>query len=447
MKRFQRSVVAVTAVLVLAGQVVTKLSVAQQIVAQQIGTQQSSRSVAIHAGHVLDVKTGKLLSDQTIVIENGKIVSVGGAADAKAPADAIRIDLSNATVLPGLIDAHTHLTSDPKFGYERLGVSIPREALTGAKNARVTLQAGFTTVRNVGAAGYSDVALRDAINAGDVPGPRMLVSGPPLSITGGHADNNLLPFEYHATSDGVADGVDGVRHMVRQNIKYGADLIKFMASGGVLSKGDNPEASQYTLEEMKVIVSEAHRLGRKVAAHAHGAQAILWASEAGVDSIEHGSYIDDAAIAEMKKNGTYLVPTLYLGDWFLENAEIIHLPDFLQAKAKAVIPAARKNIAHAFASGVKVAFGTDAAVYPHGLNAHEFAVMVKLGLSPLQAIQAATVNAADLLGWAGQVGSLEPGAWADIVAVDGDPLKDVTTLERVKFVMKGGEVVRNEYGK
>jgi imidazolonepropionase-like amidohydrolase len=447
MKRFQRSVVAVIAVLVLAGQIVTQPIVAQQIVAQQIGAQQSSRNVVIHAGHVLDVKTGKLLSDQTIIIENGKIVSAGASAQTKAPAGVALIDLSNATVLPGLIDAHTHLTMDPKFGYERLGLSIPREALTGAKNARLTLQAGFTTVRNVGAAGYSDVALRDAINAGDVPGPRMLVSGPPLSITGGHADNNLLPFEYHATSDGVADGVDGVRHMVRQNIKYGADLIKFMASGGVLSKGDNPEASQYTLEEMKVIVSEAHRLGRKVAAHAHGAQAILWASEAGVDSIEHGSYIDDAAIAEMKKNGTYLVPTLYLGDWFLENAEIIHLPDFLQAKAKAVIPAARKNIAHAFASGVKVAFGTDAAVYPHGLNAHEFAVMVKLGLSPLQAIQAATVNAADLLGWAGQVGSLEPGAWADIVAVDGDPLKDVTTLERVKFVMKGGEVVKNEYGK
>jgi len=336
---------------------------------------------------------------------------------------------------------------DPKFGYEELGLSIPRETLIGAKNARATLEAGFTTVRNVGASGYSDVALRDAINAGDVPGPRMLVSGPPLSITGGHADNNLLPFEYHATSDGVADGVDGVRHMVRQNIKYGADLIKFMASGGVLSKGDNPQASQYTLEEMKAIVDEAHRLGRKVAAHAHGAQAILWASEAGVDSIEHGSYIDDADIAEMKKNGTYLVPTLYLGDWFMENADRNHVPDFLLLKAKAVMPAARKNIAHAFASGVKVAFGTDAAVYPHGLNAHEFAVMVKLGLTPLQAIQAATINAADLMGWPGKVGSLDPGAWGDIVAVDGDPLKDVTTLEHVKFVMKGGEVVRNDYGK
>ncbi len=413
----------------------------------QIVAQQGPRSVAIHAGHVLDVKTGKLLSDQTLVIEDGKIVSLGASAETKAPTDAVVIDLSNATVLPGLIDAHTHLTMDPKFGYERLGLSIPRETLIGAKNARATLQAGFTTVRNVGAEGYSDVALRDAINAGDVPGPRMLVSGPPLTITGGHADNNLLPFEYHATGEGVADGVDAVRHMVRQNIKYGADLIKFMASGGVLSKGDNPEASQYTLEEMKAIVEESHRLGRKVAAHAHGAQAILWAAQAGVDSIEHGSYIDDADIAEMKKHGTYLVPTLYLGDWFLENAEKNHVPDFLLAKAKAVMPAARKNIAHAFASGVKVAFGTDAAVYPHGLNAHEFAVMVKLGLSPLQAIQAATVNAADLLGWQGKVGSLDAGAWADIVAVDGDPLKDVTTLERVKFVMKSGEVVKNEYSK
>jgi imidazolonepropionase-like amidohydrolase len=408
---------------------------------------QSSKSVVIHAGHVLDVKTGKLLADQTLVIEDGKIVSMGAGADAKTSTDAVRIELPNSTVLPGLIDAHTHLTMNSNFGYERLGISIPRETLIGAKNARLTLQAGFTTVRNVGASGFSDVALRDAINVGDVPGPRMLVSGPALSITGGHCDNNFLPSEYHSTGDGVADGIAAVQHKVRENIKYGADLIKVCATGGVLSKGDDPQASQYTLEEMKAIVADAHRLGRKVAAHAHGAQGILWASEAGVDSIEHGSYIDDAAIAEMKKNGTYLVPTLYLGDWFLENAERNHVPDFLLGKAKAVMPAARKNVAHAFASGVKVAFGTDAAVYPHGLNAHEFAVMVKLGLTPLQAIQAATVNAADLLGWPGKVGSLESGAWADIIAVDGDPLKDVTTLERVKFVMKGGEVVKNEYAK
>ncbi len=432
MKYLQHSVIVVVAVAVLASQIIA---------------QQASRSVVLHAGHALDVKTGKLRADQTFVIEDGKIVSAGASAEIKVPADAVRIDLPNATVLPGLIDAHTHLTMDPKFGYEELGISVPREALTGAKNARVTLQAGFTTVRNVGAYGFSDVALRDAINVGDVPGPRMLVSGPPLGITGGHCDNNLLPSEYHATADGVADGIAAVQHKVRENIKYGSDLIKICATGGVLSKGDDPQASQYTLEEMKAIVADAHRLGRKVAAHAHGAQGILWASQAGVDSIEHGSYIDDAAIAEMKKNGTYLVPTLYLADWFLENAEKNHVPDFYLAKAKAVMPIARKNIAHAFASGVKVAFGTDSAVYPHGLNAHEFAVMVKLGLTPLQAIQAATVNAADLLGWPGRVGTLEPGAWADIVAVDGDPLKDVTLLEHVKFVMKGGEVVKNEYGK
>ncbi|MGH9494215.1 MAG: amidohydrolase family protein [Candidatus Sulfotelmatobacter sp.] len=408
---------------------------------------QSPQHVAIHAGQVLDVTTGKMLADQMLVVESGKIVSLGAASDAKIPTDAIRIELPNATILPGLIDAHTHLTMNPQFGYETLAISVPREALIGAKNARTTLLAGFTTVRNVGAGNFTDVALRDAINAGDVPGPRMLVSGPAMGITGGHCDNNMLPFEYHATDDGVADGIAAVQHKVRENIKYGADLIKICATGGVLSLGDNPQSSQYTLEEMKAIVADAHRLGRKVAAHAHVAEGIRWASEAGVDSIEHGSYIDDAAIAVMKEHGTYLVPTLYLGDWMIDNAGLTRLPPPLLAKALVVIPAARKNIAHAFASGVKVAFGTDAAVYPHGMNAHEFAVMVKLGLTPLQAIQASTINAADLLGWSGKVGTLASGAWADIVAVDGDPLKDVTTLERVKFVMKGGEVVKNEYGK
>lgn len=416
-------------------------------VAAQNAAQPPQRTI-VKAGHLLDVKSGKTLSGQAIVIEGDKIVSVGPAGDVAASATDQIIDLPNATVLPGLIDAHTHLTGDPKdVGYESLAITIPRQALTGAKNARVTLLAGFMTVRNVGAEGYTDVALRDAINAGDVPGPRMLVSGPPLSITGGHCDNDMLAYQYHASAEGVADGIAAVQHKVRETIKYGADLIKICATGGVLSIGDNPQASQYTLEEMKAIVADAHRLGRKVAAHAHGAQGILWASEAGVDSVEHGSYIDDAGIAEMKKNGTYLVPTLYLGDWFLENAAQLHVPPSMLAKAKEVMPAARKNIAHAFASGVKVAFGTDAAVYPHGLNAHEFAVMVKLGLSPLQSIQAATVNAADLLGWSGKVGDLETGAWADIIAVDGDPLQDVTALEHVKFVMKGGAVVKNEYGK
>ena len=407
--------------------------------------QSSPKTVVIHAGRVLDVKTGQTLTGQTIVIQGDKIASVG--ADAQVPAGANVIDLPNATVLPGLIDAHTHITFNPNFGYSQLADSVPREALIGAHNARVTLEAGFTTIRNVGARGYADVALRDAINARDVPGPRMLVSGPALSITGGHCDNNLLPFEYHRASDGVADGVEAVQHKTREIIKYGADLIKVCATGGVLSKGDNPQHSQYTLDEMRVIVADAHRLGRKVAAHAHGAEGIRWASMAGVDSIEHGSYIDDAAIAEMKKNGTYLVPTLYLGDWFMENAEKIGTPPDLIAKARDVMPAARRNVARAFAAGVKVGFGTDAAVYPHGLNAHEFAVMVKLGLTPLQAIQSATVNDDDLLGWSDQVGTIEPGKWADIIAVDSDPLADVTTLERVKFVMKGGEVVKNQYGK
>jgi len=442
-KRVRGSFVAITAIIM----ALASLSLSQTA-ADKAPTQEPLKRVLVRAGHLLDVKTGKILDNQAILIEGDKVVSVGPAPGNQATSGAITINLPNATVLPGLIDAHTHLTGDPKnIGYQSLGISVPRDALTGAKNARLTLQAGFTTVRNVGAPGYSDVALRDAINAGDIPGPRMLVSGPALSITGGHCDNNLLPYEYHATSDGAADGIEAVQHKVREIIKYGADLIKICATGGVLSKGDDPQASQYTLEEMKAIVADAHRLGRKVAAHAHGAQGIRWASEAGVDSVEHASYIDDAAIAELKKNGTYLVPTLYLGDWFMENAEKNRVPDFLLVKAKAVIPAARKNVAHAFASGVKVAFGTDAAVYPHGLNAHEFGVMVKLGLTPLQAIQAATVNDADLLGWSDKVGTIEAGKWADIIAVDGDPLKDVTTLEHVKLVMKGGEVVKNEYGK
>jgi imidazolonepropionase-like amidohydrolase len=415
-------------------------------IAQEAGEHRPGRIIIIHAAKLLEVKTGKTLADQAVVIEGDKIVSVGPMAQVQRSTSDRLIDLPNATLLPGLTDAHTHLTGDPRnIGYQSLGISIPRATLTGARNARLTLEAGFTTVRNVGAEGYSDVALRDAIEAGDIPGPRMLVSGPALGITGGHCDEDLLPFEYHATAEGVADGVEGVQHKAREVIKYGADLIKICATGGVLSKGDNPQASQYTLEEMKAIVADAHRLGRKVAAHAHGAQGILWASQAGVDSIEHGSYIDDVAIAEMKRNGTYLVPTLYLGDWFIEHAAENHVPDFLLVKAKAVMPAARKNVAHAFASGVKVAFGTDAAVYPHGLNAREFAVMVKLGLTPLQAIQAATVNAADLLGWSDKIGGIEPGKWADIIAVDGDPLQDVTKLEHVKFVMKGGVVVKNEY--
>jgi imidazolonepropionase-like amidohydrolase len=415
--------------------------------AASASAQVSGKRTVIHAGKLLDVKTGKLETNQAIVIQGDKIVSVGPASTVKSSPDDNTIELPNATVLPGLIDAHTHLTFNPHFGYDTLAISVPREALIGAHNARVTLEAGFTTVRNVGATGYVDVALRDAINAGDVPGPRMLVSGPPLGITGGHCDNDLLPYEYHATEAGVADGVEQVQHKVREVIKYGADLIKVCATGGVLSKGDDANASQYTLEEMKAIVADAHRLGRKVAAHAHGAQGVIWASEAGVDSVEHGHLMNDAAITTLKKNGTYLVPTLYLLDWQREHSAEANLPDFAKRKMEMVSQVGKANIKKAFEAGVKIGMGTDAAVYPHGLNAHELAVYVSLGMRPSQAIQTATINDADLLGWSDKVGTLEPGKWADIIAVDGDPSQDVATLQHVKFVMKGGDVVKNEYTK
>lgn len=404
-------------------------------------------ALAIRAGKVLDVRTGNYLTDQIIWIEGDRIKAIGKAADIQKqlPADAKIIDLSGATVLPGLIDCHTHLTMGPNtLGASRLHVSYPRMALMGARNARVTLEAGFTTVRNVGASGYSDVALRDAIRAGDVPGPRMLASGPALSITGGHGDENFLAPQYTFSEDGVADGIAAVTAKVRENIKYGADVIKFMATGGVLSEGDNPALAQYSLDEMKAIVETAHGLGRKVAAHAHGALGIKNAVLAGVDSIEHGSYMNDEDIQLMKEHGTYLCPTVYLEEWLLENYKPLGFTPSMIEKMNTVLPIARQNEAHAFQAGVKVAFGTDAAVYPHGMNAHEFAMMVKMGLPPLKAIQSATVNAADLLGWSDRVGTLEPGKFADIVAVQGDPVSDVSVLETVRFVMKGGEVIKNQ---
>jgi imidazolonepropionase-like amidohydrolase len=406
------------------------------------------RRTVIRAGRVLDVRTGAMRTNQAIVIDGDKITQIVAAADAPASGVDVTIDLADATLLPGLIDAHTHLTFElGSLGYAGLGISTAREALRGARNARVTLEAGFTTVRNLGAKDYADIALRDAINDGDVVGPRIIASGPALGITGGHCDENLLPPAFHLEGDGVADGVEAVQHKVREVIKYGADVIKICATGGVLSKGDDPNASQFTLEEMKAIVADAHRLGRKVAAHAHGAEGVRWASEAGVDSIEHGHFMDDAAIATMKKNGTYLVPTLFLTEYMQQHLENSGVPEFSKKKMREVAAAAPVNVKKAFAAGVKVAFGTDAAVYPHGLNAGEFHVYVKLGMTPLAAIQTATINASDLLGTKFLVGSLEPGKFADVIAVDGDPTKDVTILEHVKFVMKGGTVYKNGYTK
>jgi imidazolonepropionase-like amidohydrolase len=408
------------------------------------------KRTVIRPGRVLDVRTGELRTNQAIVIEGDKIAQMAPAGEVRVGAGDTTIDLPDATLLPGLIDMHTHLTFDlTSLGYQGLGISTAREALHGARNAKRTLEAGFTTVRNVGARDYADIALRDAINDGDVIGPRMVASGPALGITGGHCDENLLPLAFHFQGDGVADGIEAVQHKVREVIKYGADVIKICATGGVLSKGDDPNASQYTLEEMKAIVADAHRLGRKVAAHAHGAEGVRWASEAGVDSVEHGHLMDDAAIATLKKNGTYLVPTLFLTEYMQQNMERSDVPEFSKQKMRMVAAAAQQNAKKAFAAGVKVAFGTDAAVYPHGLNAGEFHVYVKLGMTPLAAIQTATINAADLLGatWTKQVGTLEPGKFADMIGVDGDPTKDVTTLEHMKFVMKGGTVYKNDYAR
>lgn len=398
----------------------------------------------IKAGQLIDVINGKARGNQIIVVQGERIVEVADAAKVQISADATIIDLSGHTVLPGLIDMHDHLTGDHRFhGYQGLGISLPRETLYGVLNARKTLDAGFTTVRNVGASGYSDVALRDAINDGEIEGPRMRVSGPSLGITGGHCDNNLLPSEYDHRGEGVADGPWAVRAKVREVIKYGADLIKFCATGGVLSKGDSVGGQQFTLEEMQALVNEAHQHGRKVAAHAHGAEGIKTAITAGVDSVEHGSLIDDDGIRLAKQHGTFLVMDIYNDTFILQHgAEVGMLPESLE-KERQIGQLQRDNFRKAFRAGVRMAFGSDGAVYPHGDNGKQFKYMVEYGMTPMQAIQAATVHAAELIGWPESVGAIEAGRFADIIAVDGDPLEDVGVLEDIRFVMKGGMVHKN----
>jgi imidazolonepropionase-like amidohydrolase len=398
--------------------------------------------VVVKAAHLIDGKSDKVLSPAVVLIEDGRIVQVGTSL--AIPSGAQVFDLGAATLLPGLIDAHDHLTSVPEnSGYKGLGVSLPRETLYGASNALKTLLAGFTTVRNVGAGGYSDVALREAINAGELPGPRLLVSGPALGITGGHCDENLLPPKFHYRDEGVADGPWEARAKAREVIKYGADLVKVCASGGVLSKGDRPGAPQYSLEELRAIVEEAHRAGRKVAAHAHGTQSIKEAIQAGVDSIEHASLLDEEGITLAREHGTFLVMDIYNDDFILqEGLKMGMLPESVE-KEKAVGKLQRESFARAVKAGARMAFGTDGGVYPHGDNAKQFALMVRYGMTPMQAIRSATLDAAELLGWKDKVGSIEPGKLADLIGVRADPLTDIRALEDVGFVMKGGVLVKD----
>jgi imidazolonepropionase-like amidohydrolase len=386
-----------------------------------------------------------------LVVQGERIQSVEPSGF-QAPSGAHIVDLSHAYVLPGLIDCHTHLGSraDHYAEISHFQDTPFDSAIVAVVNARKTVEAGFTTVRDLGSRPFLAVDLRKNIDAGLIPGPRIVASGPGLSITGGHGDlNNYSPQTSQSMFPQqrdfkIADGVEQVQQTIRAQVKYGVDVIKIMASGGVLSKGDQPGAPQYSLEELKIAADTAHQAGRRIAAHAHGAQSIKWAIQAGIDSIEHASLVDDEGIRLAREHGTYFVMDIYNDDYILNTAPKYGIPEELLVKERALGQLQRDNFRKAFHAGVKMAFGTDAGVYPHGDNAKQFHYMVVYGMTPAQAIQAATWNAADLLGRSADVGSLTPGHFADLIAVTEDPLAHVEALEHVSLVMKGGALVKDE---
>lgn len=403
-----------------------------------------AQQTLLQGGQVLDVKSGEIKQGYDILIDGDVISKVGPSNSFAVSPSVQRINLYGATLLPGLSDSHVHLTSRADVhGYRRLTVSTPRAAISGVANAKKTLEAGFTTVRNLGAPGFTDIDLKKAIEDGEIPGPRIIGAGHSIGITGGHCDSNLLPFEEKKTGNGVADGPWAVRAKVRENKKYGAEVIKFCGTGGVLSKGTKIGAQQFSFEEMKAIVDEAHLLGLKVAVHAHGTVGIATAIKAGVDSVEHSSLISDRTIADAVAQGVYLSMDIYVTDYILSEGEAAGILEESLEKERQVGRRQRERFKAAVEAGAKIAFGTDAGVYPHGQNGKQFKIMVEWGMTPLQAIRAATIGNAELFGRADSIGSLEAGKFADIIAVTGNPLENIEELETVDFVMKGGRVFKN----